>query len=58
MVMAIIMGASTSFVFMIILLLCIRDYDAVVASATGPILQIYYQATSSQAGVSTHFERD
>jgi amino acid transporter len=51
-IMAIIMGAATSFVFMIILLLCIRDYDLVVTSPTGPILQIYYQATSNAAGVS------
>ncbi|TXT07291.1 hypothetical protein VHUM_03461 [Vanrija humicola] len=51
MVMAIILGAGTSFIFTIILLFVIRDFDTVVSAATGPILQIYYQATNSQAGV-------
>ncbi|KAL1406913.1 hypothetical protein Q8F55_006325 [Vanrija albida] len=52
MVLAIILGAGTSFIFTIILLFVIRDFDSVVTAATGPILQIYYQATSSQAGAT------
>lgn len=52
MVLAVLMGSVTSWIFMVVLLFCVRDFAAVVASPMGPLLQIYYQATSSRAGVS------
>lgn len=51
MVLAVILGAVTSWIFMVVLLFCIRDFEAVVAAPTGPLLQIYYQATNSRVGV-------
>jgi hypothetical protein len=54
--MAVGLGASTSLVFMIVLLFCLTDLPTVLASPTGPLLQIYYQATRSMAGVSTYQE--
>lgn len=50
MIMAVGLGAVTSWIFMVVLLFCLRDFEAVLASPTGPILTIYYQATSSLAG--------
>lgn len=52
MVYAVALGSSTSLVFIIVLLFCLKDLDAVISSGTGPLLQIYYQATNSQVGVS------
>lgn len=52
MVLAVVLGAVTSWIFMVVLLFCIRDFEAVVAAPTGPLLQIYYQATNNRAGVS------
>lgn len=52
MVIAVILGAVTSWVYLVALLFCLHDFDTVLTSATGPLLQIYYQATSSRAGVS------
>lgn len=51
MVAAVALGSSTAFVFIIVLLFCLRDLPTVITAATGPLLQIYYQATSSKAGV-------
>lgn len=50
-VLAIVLGATTSWVFMIVILFALQDFDAVLSAATGPLLQIYYQATSSRVGV-------
>ncbi|RSH85658.1 hypothetical protein EHS25_003798 [Saitozyma podzolica] len=52
MLMAVGLGASTSLVFMIVLLFCLTDLPTVLASPTGPLLQIYYQATRSMAGAT------
>lgn len=49
-VLAVCMGASLSLVLLIVFLFCLTDYDQVVNSATGPLLQILYQATRSRAG--------
>lgn len=37
-------------VFLIILLFCLRNYDQVIESSAGPLLEILYQATSNKAG--------
>jgi hypothetical protein len=52
MVVAVALGSSTSLIFTIVLLFCLRDLDTVISAATGPLLQIYYQATENKAGVS------
>lgn len=54
MVMAIGMGAVTSWIFMVIILFCLRDFEAVIGSPLGALLEIYYQATASRAGVRLH----
>lgn len=50
MVIAVILGSTTSFVFMVVILFCLRDWDEVLTSTTGPLLQVYYQATNSKIG--------
>ncbi|WOO84842.1 Choline transport protein [Vanrija pseudolonga] len=50
MIMAVGLGATTSWFFLVILLFCIKDIDAVIAAPAGPLLEIYYQATNSAAG--------
>jgi amino acid transporter len=53
MVSAVLMGAGTSWVFMIVLLFCLTSFDEVLeATATGPLLTIYYQATRSKVGAT------
>jgi choline transport protein len=51
MVLAVVMGASTAFIFVICLLFVIQDFDGVVG-AVNPLLEIYFQATSSRAGAT------
>ncbi|BEI82865.1 hypothetical protein CcaverHIS002_0307330 [Cutaneotrichosporon cavernicola] len=50
MVIAVLLGAVTSWVYLIALLFCIKDLRAVMSSPTGPLLQMYFQATGSKAG--------
>lgn len=54
MVSAVLMGAGTSWIFMIVLLFCMSSFTDVLESSatTGPLLAIYYQATRSKVGVS------
>lgn len=52
MIIAVALGSFTSFFFMVVLLFCLRDLDGVMTAATGPLLQIYYQATNSKAGAT------
>lgn len=52
MVAAVALGSSTAFIFIIVLLFCLNDLDTVISAATGPLLQIYYQATNSRAGAT------
>ncbi|KLT42444.1 amino acid transporter [Cutaneotrichosporon oleaginosum] len=52
MVLAIVLGAATSWVFMIVILFSLQDFDTVLSATTGPLLQIYYQATSSRVGAT------
>lgn len=53
MITAVLLGSSTSWIFTVVLLFCLKDLDTVISAATGPLLQIYYQATNNVAGVST-----
>lgn len=50
MILAVLIGASSSFVFLVCLLFSIRDVDLVNTSAAGPLLESMYQATGSTAG--------
>lgn len=50
MVLAVLVGASSSFVFLICLLFCIRDVNDVIASTQGALIAAIHQATSSNAG--------
>lgn len=50
MILAVCIGASSSFVFLICLLFSISDVDAVNSSAAGALLESMYQATNSKAG--------
>ncbi|KLT39143.1 gaba permease [Cutaneotrichosporon oleaginosum] len=53
MVSAVLMGAATSWVFMVVLLFCLSSFTEVLeATATGPLLMIYYQATRSKVGAT------
>lgn len=50
MVMAVILGSITSWIFILILLFVMTDIDGVIAGAGGPLLTIYFQATSNKEG--------
>lgn len=50
MILAVCIGASSSFVFLICLLFSISDVDSVNSSAAGALLESMYQATNSKAG--------
>jgi amino acid transporter len=50
MVAAVLIGASSSFVFLICLLFSMQDVDLVNSSPAGALLETMYQATSSRAG--------
>ncbi|KAG8694449.1 hypothetical protein FRC08_008480 [Ceratobasidium sp. 394] len=50
MVLAVLIGATSSFAFLIVLLFCLTDIDAVITSPAGALLEIIYQATNSRAG--------
>lgn len=52
MVLAISIGSVTGWLFLVILLLCLTDLQAVMEASTGPLIEIYRQATGSDAGVS------
>ncbi|GAA5952667.1 hypothetical protein JCM3765_002240 [Sporobolomyces pararoseus] len=50
MIWAVCIGASSSFVVLMVLLFVMNDYDAVVSSSAGALLEILYQATGNTAG--------
>jgi choline transport protein len=50
MVAAVLIGASSSFVFLICLLFSMQDVDLVNSSSAGALLESMYQATSSRPG--------
>jgi choline transport protein len=43
-------GLFTGFVFLSVLLFVLKNVDAVINSAAGPVLQIFYDATNNKAG--------
>ncbi|KAL1410686.1 hypothetical protein Q8F55_004705 [Vanrija albida] len=47
MVLAPITGGVTAWPFMLVLLFCMRDWAAVIASPLGPVLEIYNQSTAN-----------
>ncbi|KAF8308093.1 amino acid transporter [Clavulina sp. PMI_390] len=50
MIMSVVIGSTSSFVFLVVLLFCLTDVDAVISSSAGALLEIMYQATRSKAG--------
>ncbi|KAK9246128.1 Hnm1p [Lipomyces tetrasporus] len=53
MVLSVVIGFVTGLVYIIALLFCLVDLDAVESTATGvPLLEIFYDATHSRAGAS------
>ena len=43
-------GMFTGFIFLSVLLFCLKDLDTTIASTAGPLLQTFYDATNSRAG--------
>ncbi|TXT08344.1 uncharacterized protein COLE_05268 [Cutaneotrichosporon oleaginosum] len=52
MVLAPITGGITAWPFMLVLLFCLKSWDGVLASAIGPVLEIYRQSTESRVGAT------
>ncbi|GMK58672.1 hypothetical protein CspeluHIS016_0601140 [Cutaneotrichosporon spelunceum] len=52
MVIAVTIGAVTGWLFLVILLLCLKDLDAATGAATGPLIEIYRQVTGSNVGTT------
>ncbi|ORX37439.1 amino acid permease [Kockovaella imperatae] len=52
MIIAVLLGASTSWVFTVVLLLTLTNVEEAINSAAGPLLEIYYQAVSNRAGAT------
>jgi len=52
MVLAVFLGAVSSWIFVLVLLFCLTDFTEVIESTAGPLLTIYYQATRSMAGAT------
>lgn len=50
MILAVVVGASSSFVLLIALLFVMTDINAVISSPAGCLAEICYQATGSVAG--------
>ncbi|RSH87903.1 uncharacterized protein EHS24_000421 [Apiotrichum porosum] len=50
MILAVCIGASSSFVFLVCLLFCVESVDLVNTSGAGPLLEAMYQATNSRVG--------
>ncbi|TXT10530.1 hypothetical protein VHUM_02035 [Vanrija humicola] len=50
MVMSICLGAISAFIYLVIFLFCAQDFNALVSSPTGPILQVFLQSTKSMGG--------
>ncbi|KAL2421270.1 Choline transport protein [Exophiala dermatitidis] len=50
MIACVVIGMLTGFVYLSVLLFVSKDVDAVISSAAGPMLQIFYDATNSKAG--------
>ncbi|TXT13498.1 hypothetical protein VHUM_00865 [Vanrija humicola] len=51
MILAVCIGAGSSFIFLICLLFCIKDITAVNTAAAGPLLTAIYQGTKNSNGV-------
>ncbi|GAA5907127.1 uncharacterized protein JCM6883_006148 [Sporobolomyces salmoneus] len=50
MIWAVCIGASSSFVVLMVLLFVMKDYEQVIVSPSGALLEIFFQATGSTAG--------
>ena len=50
MIGCVLIGVVTGFIFLSVLLFVTKDVEAVISSTAGPLLQIFYDATSNKAG--------
>lgn len=50
MIACVLIGVFTGFIYLSVLLFVSKDIDTVISSLAGPMLQIFYDATSSKAG--------
>ncbi|GAA6061136.1 hypothetical protein JCM10212_001736 [Sporobolomyces blumeae] len=50
MILAVCIGAGSSFIVLMVLLFVMNDYNAVISSNAGALLEIFYQATGNTAG--------
>ena len=50
MIGCVVIGIVTGFIFLMVLLFVLKDVDATIESPLTPLLQIYFDATNSQAG--------
>jgi choline transport protein len=50
MIGCVLIGVTTGFVYLSVLLFVSSDVDTVISSAAGPMLQIFYDATNNKAG--------
>ncbi|GAA6040306.1 hypothetical protein JCM8097_009411 [Rhodosporidiobolus ruineniae] len=50
MILAVLVGAGSSFIFLMVLLFVMTDVDAVISSSAGALLETMYQSTGSVAG--------
>jgi len=54
MIYCVMIGASTGFIFLMIMLFVsggVASVDGIISSSAGPLLQVFYIATKSRAGV-------
>ncbi|GAC75965.1 amino acid transporters [Moesziomyces antarcticus T-34] len=50
MILAVAIGASSTFIVLMVFLFVLRDFDAVIESSAGALLEIIYQAVGNKAG--------
>ena len=50
MILAVAIGASSTFVVLMVFLFVLKDFDNVISSPAGPLLEIIYQAVGNKAG--------
>ncbi|SPO23621.1 related to Choline permease [Ustilago trichophora] len=50
MILAVAIGASSTFIVLMVFLFVLKDFDGVISSPAGPLLEIIYQAVGNRAG--------
>ena len=50
MIYTVLVGLSTGFIFLMVLLFVAGDIDDVISAGAGPVLEIFFDSTNSLAG--------